>query len=555
MKQSLAWIEKFIDPEKQLEVARLSPEKRFEILCRLIEIGQIELEAYNTWASQLFLLPTLDAQFFLKIDIEPVWQKFQKLKIWNPGLLPVSVWESRLMVACVYPPEDPRLEFSEAPILVLASPLDLRKTWAKLHPKQSKVSENLTPEKTQAPTSAQPPPPQSQPFTENTNTRFELKMDSNFKPIEFGASGDEVVTSTKSRIAAVDDKAGAEVPSGFEVNFDFNKGGTEPKFNFAPPKVETPIQKDNHDEPPIEISESDIKIDIAAPQSPALHATEHALPPPPPPPVRATPVPLPKEPIKQKTIEEKKPSVAPLAPQMKNKEPSLKVIQQPAPPIQQAKPVGPPIQVKPIGPPPKSISTPTPLAVPLKPQAPDAAKVDVTDPAKVVTQMKGPLGKTDLKRNMKDVKASFEECSGYDEISNLMFSKMRSHFEMSMLFRNEEQGLVPLSWAGDFKIADEQKPSIIPLQQASIFKIVNASEKPYHGYVVANPINSKFFNEWNSGEIPKHVTIFPVFVEKDLVAMWLGASNKSIDLKTSLADMDSLADSCVPAFYKTLKAA
>ncbi len=571
MKHSLAWIEKFIPSDRKNEIALLSQEKQFETLCKMIESGQIEASAYLNWASQFFLLPSLDSQFFIKVDIKEIWKKYSDLRLWSPEMLPVGEWENRLMVACASPPTEFKMTSIEPPVFVLASPLDLRKTWGQLNVKAGAVEAPVQakpvapPAKVAVAPAPKPAAPTETSNLENTATRFELKMDESFKLIDFSAPPEEEKEEVTVEASAPADKQEEESAddgtNSLGLDLDITKSVKAPNFNFGEPKLDSSKKEEKP-----ETKSEELKLDTL-PQKPAVVA---APPPPPPPPphARATPVPLPKPvaaPQAAAPVQQPTPIPTPAAIQKPAPIPLATPIQPPtppplpnmtsapqAPPPLQMKPLGPPVQSKPIAPPPRAMpQAPTPLkVVTTEPVKPISAPTPAPPPAKI-----SPIGRSALKRILDHAKTSFDDCSNYEDLSDVMFSKMTSHFEMAMLIRCEEQGLVPMYWAGNFKIADEQKPSVIPLAQASIFKIVNASGKPYHGYVVANPINTKFFNEWNSGEIPKHVTIFPVFVEKDLVAMWIGATNKSIDLKVSLADMDSFTDSCVASFHKALKSA
>ena len=574
MKQSLAWIEKFIASDKQNEVALFSPERRFQILCKLIESGQIDITAYLNWASQFFLLPLLDSKFFANVDIKPIWTKFSALYSWTPELIPVGNWENRLMIACVAPPSDFEMNLATPPIFVLASPLDLKRAWIQLNTNSSeelevtlKVKATTEPEpQVQAPKKepvSAPPPPLKMTQEPNSNlaqfelpvlaeneptiTRFKIKMSEEFKPIELSAQHPEEVTAAAPANEETNTKPEPATPSGFSIDVDITKSGVMPNFNFAPPKV---ISNGKNEEV-VEAQTSKTKIDLPPPAPLAFQ-------PPPPPPARANPVPVPvakadapKKPVlsevanSNQELSMRSHSVTPAKPTPPvHEEPKLELVKMPPVPQTKTNPHAP--QARPMSPPLKGVNLSTPTHGP---------KPIVSPKMTTPTIPKGPAEKSSLKRNPDQAKSSFDECSNFEDVSDLMFSKMRAHFESSMLFRCGENGLTPLYWSGNLKITDEQKPSLVALQQASIFKVVYSSGKPYHGYLVANPVNTKFFSEWNSNDLPKHITIFPVFIEKDLVAMWLGTSNKTVDLKVSLADMDSYVDSSLGAFHKALRTA
>ena len=137
MKHNLAWIEKFIPFDKKNEIALLSSEHQIEALCEMMESGQIEVSAYLDWASQFYLLPSLDPQFFIKVDLKEIWLKYSALDLWSSALIPVGEWENRLMLACASPPIEFKVKTLEAPVFVLASPLNLKRTWTQLQAKNT----------------------------------------------------------------------------------------------------------------------------------------------------------------------------------------------------------------------------------------------------------------------------------------------------------------------------------------------------------------------------------------------------------------------------------
>lgn len=102
------------------------------------------------------------------------------------------------------------------------------------------------------------------------------------------------------------------------------------------------------------------------------------------------------------------------------------------------------------------------------------------------------------------------------------FSFMRIYFDKVMLLALSEtgDGMLPLLWSEAFH--GSPTPEKIPLAGPSLFKIMQTSEKPYHGYVVENHINDSFFKTWNNGDTPAHVTLVPVFYKGRLVGGLLG---------------------------------
>ncbi len=83
----------------------------------------------------------------------------------------------------------------------------------------------------------------------------------------------------------------------------------------------------------------------------------------------------------------------------------------------------------------------------------------------------------------------------------------------------------PLIWSNGFN------PGIanygISLKIPSIFYIVAATYKPFHGPLCANDMNEKFFDDWNMSQTPGHATLVPLLQKDRLIGILLalGESN------------------------------
>jgi hypothetical protein len=88
----------------------------------------------------------------------------------------------------------------------------------------------------------------------------------------------------------------------------------------------------------------------------------------------------------------------------------------------------------------------------------------------------------------------------------------------------------------------------ILLDTPSIFRIVAQTKLPYHGYVRPSEVNDAFFNAFQNGKTPPHVTITPVKVKGVVCAMLLGLMVKGTGTHSMLSQMENLADD----FAKTL---
>ncbi|WP_413584144.1 hypothetical protein [Bdellovibrio sp. HCB274] len=131
-------------------------------------------------------------------------------------------------------------------------------------------------------------------------------------------------------------------------------------------------------------------------------------------------------------------------------------------------------------------------------------------------------------------------------------SEMKAHFEKSMILTVDEQESQVTAFAWDENFQDIKDTSLrVPLKTPSIFNIVASTQKPFHGYISLNELNEKFFEQWNQGAIPDHVTITPIVMEEKIVGMLMGFAEKSAYNKASL----TLAEKLSSEFTKGLQAA
>lgn len=130
--------------------------------------------------------------------------------------------------------------------------------------------------------------------------------------------------------------------------------------------------------------------------------------------------------------------------------------------------------------------------------------------------------------------------------------EMKVHFEKSLILSldEEETQLKVFAWDENFQGMKDTSISI-PLQTPSIFNIVASTQKPFHGYISLNEINEKFFEDWNQGRIPDHVTITPIIIKEKLVGMLMGFAEKSAYNRVTLTHAEKLSNE----FTQTLQAA
>lgn len=131
------------------------------------------------------------------------------------------------------------------------------------------------------------------------------------------------------------------------------------------------------------------------------------------------------------------------------------------------------------------------------------------------------------------------------------FKEMGKTFHKAMILMKQGEEMIPWKWDDKFEKSNPQhKKTAVPLASASPFRVVSRTQKSYHGYIVPNDVNDKFFQEWNGAQSPDHMTLSPILIDDILVGMVLGIGDKTSDTKTTLLQTEHLAE----AMAKKLKA-
>lgn len=127
-----------------------------------------------------------------------------------------------------------------------------------------------------------------------------------------------------------------------------------------------------------------------------------------------------------------------------------------------------------------------------------------------------------------------------DEMAQFIFEEMGYHFNKSLIMLRETDILTPWKWSNGITVSDSATG--VDFTNRSPFRVVFKTNQSYHGYVVPNEVNDKFFHDYNSGETPDHITISPILIDDHLVGVLVGIGDKSADNKNSLALSERLSE-------------
>lgn len=133
------------------------------------------------------------------------------------------------------------------------------------------------------------------------------------------------------------------------------------------------------------------------------------------------------------------------------------------------------------------------------------------------------------------------QLADFDALVQEALRRLSGSYGKTMFLACSESGesLVPILWSESFGTPATVTP--VPLENASIFKIVASTEKSYHGQVVINETNEQFFRAWNGGTTPAHVTLTPVFFKSRLVGALLGLGDQGAANMTTLRMVEKVS--------------
>ncbi|HWU43499.1 MAG TPA: hypothetical protein VN132_08675 [Bdellovibrio sp.] len=527
-----AWFEHFRDKLQGLTTAFEDSGTTMSLLGFALKEKYLSSEDYLKWAMSHYRLPFLQARFFSETPPSPdLFLKWATHYIWSPECLPVAEWDGALIVACLQPPQD----FPSFPqcILVLAPWESLEQTWRTFLPAVEMAAGHSVSISSVAvtPPAAPTAKPSVEPkAVESPDGISPALMSAGGKKEEdlFSFDGIESSESESSSVDAPEGEEPEEVemlegllesPQVTKLESLSTKSSPTSKVTAPPPAppvsapvVNGPPPPPANVAPPAEIPWNEGATMIAP--SPLLKdlkgakdsgispaATLASLKPPVVAKKEDAPLPPPVVAVKEKTAPEEKPVAATKVPS--EKEPSE----------------------TPQAPKEDSFSGKSNLAIP-RPLG--AVKPTINQ----VAQGNFALEKF-KKKNSSLVAERVKETLG----------EMKSHFDKSMILMLDDQETQAVAFAWDETFTNIKDTSQrVPLKTPSIFNIVAATTKPFHGYISLNDINEKFFEDWNEGRIPDHITITPIMIQDKVVGMLVGFAEKSAYNRATLSFTEKLSN-------------
>lgn len=145
---------------------------------------------------------------------------------------------------------------------------------------------------------------------------------------------------------------------------------------------------------------------------------------------------------------------------------------------------------------------------------------------------------------------SLDRCMNLDELNLHTLSTVCRHFTGGIIMMKDAHGAMkPGRFTQPFR-TPRKEFGAIKFDEPSIFRIVNRTLLPYHGYVTPAPENDRFFKAFLGGMAPTHITIVPVLANKEMVGMIVGIADSEKSFRHILPIMEALAGQYAKAYQR-----
>ena len=459
----------------------------------------IDRQKYFEWCREYYKIPFLKSDFFeLNTFNHKQWQKAKDLKRWNRECLPICEWEGVLYVGCLEPPQDHK-NWKFNYYLVLTTDLSLRMQWkiikdfsdllpkTKGAPSPQTTSTNFSLEEaTVAPSLSLSKTPKESPSPQTTSTNFSIEP--------------TVPSLSLETLPKENSKAASLTP---KKQFKAVTKQPAPPLKtqaFPEEKENTEINSPNH-----ESGENRDFEETRNEEAPlVLNKTKEAT-------LTKTQVTLANAKPKEATLTKTQVTLASAKP----KEATL---------------------------------TKTQVTL-VNAKTQNTKEISLETQVEKTQVEKTQAENTQVETTQVEETKEFDTRTSYtlirpNETFQELWEKTYTLFSGTLILKNKENQLYPVSWNGRIKIKQSSSEALVNLQENSFFKILNKNF-PYHGFVVENEKNKNFFNNIGWSTLPKQVTALPLLDEnKKLKMVFLGIS--ASDSQKNIEEIKNI----VHAFFK-----
>lgn len=581
------WAQKFGVVDSELQEIKQQLKDGEDPLRWFLLTGKVPEREYLRWAMETYSIPLVQNDFF-SIPPDPVfWNAVKDIYSWTPGFIPLAEWQGVLLIGCLEPPQFHfRIPFESR--FVLAAPRALEAYWRSLNPEVAATRTAIRPLVPPQPTAVLTPPSAAlvepttatPPALESAALEFDDPAPAQPEPAE---EIPDFIPQPPSFETAAEPLAEELLAAVVSDTKKITLPPLPPPIEqAAPPPAPSQVVQEVRQRPKDEVLADDlppapqVNLDIpdgfglnltpkddrlfVVPDGMSLSEAKHAAP-------EATNSPLrPAAPEAPDGLSGTHSVSLDFGSLNENSKPPSKPKQAVQEATKQTVDTAPSIATSPslddtVPLPAKTPSVDEDTFVPEAdvvqfasapaPAPTPAAASENDEPIQASTEkMRGPAQLMDFQTMVgfslnnivsdSQSRVPFSECKTLDALADNALIAITETFEHGVMFMFQRGDLRPFKWTSNLLSVKGEKPDPIDLSYPSIFRIVHRTRLPYHGYVVANPVNTQFFNHFHRGEIPKHVTVTPVLIGSGIAGMLMGISNNEIDYRESLKKMEAL---------------
>ena len=115
-----------------------------------------------------------------------------------------------------------------------------------------------------------------------------------------------------------------------------------------------------------------------------------------------------------------------------------------------------------------------------------------------------------------------------DEVYPQIFKLSEQYFTGVIIFSFHNKEFKPVEWSDSM----EGPATPVKTDKPSVFRMIVRSRSPYHGFIIDNEQHKQFFGPWGFKELPKHITLIPVFNnKKNIIGAFMGITDKNLPEK------------------------
>ncbi len=136
---------------------------------------------------------------------------------------------------------------------------------------------------------------------------------------------------------------------------------------------------------------------------------------------------------------------------------------------------------------------------------------------------------------------SAQKSGGPDDLE-IIWKKLGSHFDHVMVLTFKDGFAIPWRWDPKLMPKAQSEPlQKFTLAKASPFRIVARTQKSYHGLLVPNEVSDLFFQTWNQGSYPEHLSIAPILDGEVTTGFLMAWGNQAANTKECLQLIEASA--------------